>query len=411
MCTIGNLPRQAEACQSVISRWDIWDGCDANRRNRSHSTVGLQLERSTKSVAQARLWRIIVTMRLLTTLRERTEQLTRVLRPPRQPTVASGMDVLRHEPPPRFHELGHADPVRPIVERVMLGDELRNEDVYTLIAATAECGCSRWKAAVAASWALGRAKFDTERTADVIRALANVLQTRKWALTGCTAPLTIGCSFSAVVAVPIFAYLLIKDARLNAVRSQAATALGLLKCVPAIGDLARALGDRNRPGCSAVRQAALKALTELLPQVTPEHEGQMPAGAEQHLVNVLSQYEATDPLVTTGGLKPACETDETETALCAAMLRALGHIGGAASIPIANRLQAPRFPEMIRAAAREVAPILTQRAQRRMDAARLLRPATAPGSPEDTLLRPVETAPSGDAGMLVRPVEDDPAER
>ena len=89
------------------------------------------------------------------------------------------------------------------------------------------------------------------------------------------------------------------------------------------------------------------------------------------------------------------------------MLRALGQIGGAASVSTVSRLQSPHFPQCIRAAASETAPIVRERAERAQDMARLLRPVSSPGLPQDVLLRPIESAPLGDIGTLVRPAEHD----
>ncbi len=347
-------------------------------------------------------WRIIDSMGMFTVLREQATRLGDHLRVPQ--TAAAHVDAPAL--PPRFRELGPNEPIKAVVERVASGNEINDGEVRALIAAAGGYGTRRWKAALAAAWALGRARCDPEHRPRIIRALAAILRTRNWSLNGCTGPLTLGCSIGAAWALPMFAYLLVKDARLNAVRAQAAASLGLLECVPAIGDLARAISDRNRPGCAAVRSASLNSLTRLLPNVTAEHEGNMPAGTENQLVQILTEYEAKELAEAGAGQEPAREVQDARNALCIAALRALMHIGGAGSIHITEKLQAPHFPEAIRSTAAEVAPLVKQRAERAKEVSRLLRPASAPGAPEELLLRPVEAPPTGDVGMLVRPVED-----
>ena len=223
-------------------------------------------------------------MRMLANLYQQATRLCRRLVQSRPGSAVTSLGTGALSLPPRFHELGRNDPIRGIVQRVALGETLTEDELGSLIRAAEDFRGSRWKVSLAAVWALGRASFPHGHRSQVIRALATLLQTRKWALTGCTGPLTVGCSLGTLVAFPAFVYLLIKDARLNAIRSEAATSLRMLGCVHAVGDLAWALSDRNRPGCAAVREAAREALMELLPCVTSAHEGQMPAGTEQRLV-------------------------------------------------------------------------------------------------------------------------------
>jgi HEAT repeat protein len=203
-----------------------------------------------------------------------------------------------------------------------------------------------------------------------------------------------GCSLNPLVATPILAYMaymLAHDGRRNAVRAQAAESLGLLDCVPAIADLARAMSDRNRPGCANVRDAARRALHRLLPLVDPSSYGALPARTEEELCKLLDF--ATVP------------TDDLDLPV----LQALRHIGAGRSLTtIEHLLQQTPSVELRRAAA-DVLPAVRERAARARDAAQLLRPADSPGAPADVLLRPVEAAPSGSAALLVRPVDEQPA--
>ncbi|MBM3492812.1 MAG: hypothetical protein FJX72_00605 [Armatimonadetes bacterium] len=192
---------------------------------------------------------------------------------------------------------------------------------------------------------------------------------------------------NSLIAAPVIAYLLARDGRLNAVRAQAASSLGLLSCVKAIADLALAMNDRNRPGCADVREAARMALQRLLPLVGPQYCGTLPVNTEAEVCKLLGQPPSD---------------------LHVPALNALEHIGATRSLATVTKLATEADQEATRVRAAEVLPMITERAARLRDVALLLRPAAAPGAPEDVLLRPVEVAPSGDVGLLVRPVGGEP---
>jgi hypothetical protein len=84
-------------------------------------------------------------------------------------------------------------------------------------------------------------------------------------------------------------------------------------------------------------------------------------------------------------------------------LDALKHLGGRSSLGAVTRLTQERGADAVSVRAREVLPAIQERAARERDAERLLRPAEAPGAPEDVLLRPFEGRPAPDSRLLVRP--------
>jgi len=282
----------------------------------------------------------------------------------------------------RLRELKTNDPVRVAVQDLMSQGAVSPEQVDCLIQSVQSVRTRFWKRALAAAWALGRAEIGPSQREGTIRALAVALQTKQWSVNGCSAPLAVGCLFNTLAAAPVLAYLLACDARLNAVRAQAAASLGRIGCLPAMGDLAKATGDANRPGCMKVREAARGALAELVPRLGPEHYGTLPAGTEAALVNMLRAYNPELQLLA---------------------LEALKHIGGRASLAAVTRVSEQIGADAVSERAREVLPAIRERAARERDAERLLRPAAAPGAPEDVLLRPFEGRPSPETGLLVRP--------
>jgi HEAT repeat protein len=293
----------------------------------------------------------------------------------------SDIEARRQDPPPRLRQLGENDPIRKAVERAMAGMDVPDEALADLCRAAADMKPS-WIRSLNAAWALGRLRMGSEARDDAARALIECLRTRKWALTGCTGACAVGCLLNSTLAAPILGYMLVCDGRKNAVRAQAACSLGLLGCVEAVGDLALAMLDRNRPGCADVRDAARAALLHLLPMIGPEHYGALPTHTEAALVRLAESQQA--------GLQvPA--------------IQALGHIGGSASVAVVTNLTREHHAKRVREAAAEALPRITARATRERDAARLLRPASAPGAAEDVLLRPVEAPPAGDVELLLRP--------
>jgi hypothetical protein len=123
--------------------------------------------------------------------------------------------------------------------------------------------------------------------------------------------------------------------------------------------------------------------------------------AARAMKRLLGASETEDPAwseVTAEALKRMGTMDALPVALAAA--ETLGRVGDGRDIADVEWTVAhSRLPGM-RAAADRILPILRERAHRAEDAARLLRPADAPGA--DTLLRPASGPTEADPAVLLR---------
>lgn len=292
----------------------------------------------------------------------------------------------RTAPPPRFGDLPLSDPIRSIVVRVRAGEPLTEADLSALRDAVGKLDRRNWVRSLVTAWALGRARVDSSLRDRVIETLASCLQMRQYAMNGCTTTLAVGCLFNSLISLPWLIYMMVRDGRVNAIRTEAAASLALLDCEWAVGDLAHAARVRNRPGSIALREVATMALQRLLPRIGPDHYGRLSPTAVTSLCLLL---------------------DQAHSDLHLPVLEALKHVGGSSTVTAVAAMTNEGWPAATREKAREVLEIVTARAEREREASRLLRPAQAPGSPEDILLRPVEAPPSGDVELLVRPIEGD----
>jgi hypothetical protein len=157
--------------------------------------------------------------------------------------------------------------------------------------------------------------------------------------------------------------------------------------VEAIGRLAEAAVWPD----ARIRAAAVSALTRLLPRLKAS-DSRLLTPAQRECLYVF--------------LNPAQARAFPEMA--AALLQALEQVGDMAAVPHVRTLaqMSPRSARLsaIRDAARQCLPALMERARLNTDHQILLRPAEAPGPPEETLLRPVMPGtPSTDVTLLVRP--------
>ncbi len=156
--------------------------------------------------------------------------------------------------------------------------------------------------------------------------------------------------------------------------------------IEAIGRLAEAATWPD----TKLRAAAVSALTRLLPQLKATDARLLTSAQRACLYSFLNPSGA-----------------RTHPELVAALLSALEQVGDLAAVPHVRGLAAMSARsarlETIRDAAEQCLPALLQKAQTNTDHQTLLRPAEAPGPPDETLLRPAMPTPSSEAGLLVRP--------
>ncbi|MBM3492811.1 MAG: hypothetical protein FJX72_00600 [Armatimonadetes bacterium] len=77
--------------------------------------------------------------------------------------------------PPRFAELRANDPVRATVQRVILGEAVQRDEITALVRALADARTGKWRSALAAAWALGRAPIEPNQRSAVVEGLAVLL--------------------------------------------------------------------------------------------------------------------------------------------------------------------------------------------------------------------------------------------
>lgn len=165
--------------------------------------------------------------------------------------------------------------------------------------------------------------------------------------------------------------------------------------VEAIGRLAEAAVWPD----ARLKAAAISALTRLLPRLKASDARLLTSAQRGCLYSFLSPAEV-----------------RTHPELVAALLGALEQVGDMAAVPYVRSLaQMPaRSARMaaIRDAAEQCLPTLMERARLNTDHQTLLRPAEAPGLPEETLLRPaMPGAPTVEAALLVRPADPEADDR
>lgn len=169
-------------------------------------------------------------------------------------------------------------------------------------------------------------------------------------------------------------------------QKNAAAELAKLRPKRAIGPLADALeyGDKH------MRTLVSSALQDILPQIQ---------ASDDHLLTI----EQRGRLYTV--LKRA--RFKQDVPLMIAILKALEQIGDEKALPTVENLAniEPRngMERSVKEAARECLPALTERVERQRRAQTLLRPATAPNSPAELLLRPAPGAAPADPDRLLRP--------
>jgi hypothetical protein len=162
--------------------------------------------------------------------------------------------------------------------------------------------------------------------------------------------------------------------------------------VSAVGRLAEAAGWPD----ARVRAAALSSLARLLPRLKASDARILTTAQRGCLHGLLN-----------------AATARAHPEVVVALLRALEQVGDLAAVPfvrnLANLSDASARTVAVRDAARECLPALLERARFNTDPQVLLRPAEAPGPPDETLLRPVYPGLDADAETLVRPAEPDEA--
>jgi hypothetical protein len=149
------------------------------------------------------------------------------------------------------------------------------------------------------------------------------------------------------------------------------------------------LCDANADIAGTVQTEAAGALLRLLPTLTPDDYGRLPAATTPALCRRLNDADHVLVLLT---------------------VEALGKVGDGRAVRSLDRLT--RYPpsETIRQAAQKALPIVLERQRREVAPAVLVRPAEDPSAHDDGLLRPAGSGHRPDADTLPRPVDSIPAE-
>lgn len=166
-------------------------------------------------------------------------------------------------------------------------------------------------------------------------------------------------------------------------RVSAADALGELAEPQAVGALAEA-AQNLRP---RIRRAALRALQRVLPTLTPEHYGTLDAQAVPHLCGLLTF------------------ADES---VAVEVVEALGRAGDGRAVRQVSEVARVGRSARLREAAARALPILEERLRQENAPKILLRPAGAPASPADQLLRPARHTSETEPQQLLRASQSEP---
>jgi hypothetical protein len=149
------------------------------------------------------------------------------------------------------------------------------------------------------------------------------------------------------------------------------------------------LCDANDDIAGTVQTEAAGALRRLLPTLTSDDYGRLPAATTPALCRRLN---------------------DADFYLVCLTVEALGKVGDGRAVRSLDRLT--RYPpsETIRQAAQKALPMVVERQRRETAPAVLVRPSEDPAGPDDSLLRPAAVGRPPDADTLPRPVDSIPAE-
>jgi HEAT repeat protein len=191
--------------------------------------------------------------------------------------------------------------------------------------------------------------------------------------------------FELPFALPAVSYAIDED-RINRGRALAASTLGRLRVPESVGSLAYACTDSRL----TVQWEARMALEQVLPLLTPEHYGQLPANTTLHLCSLLDD----------GDNKRTGWKQRPQLALM--VLEALGNAGDGRAVPMVTQLIQRGVPDHIRTTALQVLPILEERRRQEEAAQILLRASNAEGMGADVLLRPTAAQSTTPPEQLLR---------
>lgn len=181
-------------------------------------------------------------------------------------------------------------------------------------------------------------------------------------------------------------------ARNNFVRATAVTALGRLRVPERVGVLAQALVDGN----GRVRDAAEVALHAVLPLLTVEHYGRLPADAVPGLCKALGHLYHIMPV---SGSAEGARREH----LLVLLVEALGRVGDGRAVPLMEWLAVESVLPRVQSAAAAVLPVLREREREESDRGALLRAVSTPVAAPQELLRSVTACAEGDPRQLLRP--------
>lgn len=170
-------------------------------------------------------------------------------------------------------------------------------------------------------------------------------------------------------------------------QKNAASWLSRFDDVRTVGPLLQALEFQDK----GIRQVAVERLVVLLPRLQASHANLLNVDDRAALRQVLRH-----------GLYAK------ETPLVIAALQAIRQVGDEKMLPLVEKLVdmhvSKTGQDRVRDAAIETLPYLRELVGRQHEAQTLLRAATDPGNPAETLVRPAQGAPTMDPSLLVRPV-------
>ena len=173
----------------------------------------------------------------------------------------------------------------------------------------------------------------------------------------------------------------------NQARAMAALALGRMRAVEGVEELACAALDRN----AQVRRASEHALQMCLPSLTLSHYGQVRTDTTSLLCNLLNHKKE----------RLFANHPSTER-LVLAVLDALGKVGSGDAAPHVARVAQDGWTDAVRERACAILPLLEARQRQAGDPHQLLRASALPPDTGSQLMRPTENNTTDTPEQLLR---------
>jgi HEAT repeat protein len=199
-----------------------------------------------------------------------------------------------------------------------------------------------------------------------------------------------GMGFQLMFAIPAASYAHDEDCTSRG-REMAALALGRLRVPESVTSLAVACLDTRL----RIKQAAIRAIEQVLPLLTEEHYGRLHAETTPSLCALLSETR-----------HPQSQRRMRPDTLM--VLEALGRMGDGRAVPYVEGLAQRDYSPVVRQTAERVLPILRER-RRQEEASQILLRASSREGGMDTLLRAAQYSAPTASDQLLRPTSGEDA--